>query len=181
MCACVNLCALCACRYPWKPEEGAEHTGTGVAQSCEPQCGCQESNLGSLQEQPVPLTTLCLFGPIPAVLHSLFCTTQASHTFLTINLLLYLYYYLIFYMFLNLRELQFCSFHVLTLRNLKFLSECENCSLFSISIYQGVLHTLRLLMHPGIGSHMFFYNLLFFFFDSLSNWYKNLSCLFSLY
>ena len=42
-------------QYLQRSEEGIRFPGTGVTDGCEPLCGCRESNLGSLEEQPVPL------------------------------------------------------------------------------------------------------------------------------
>jgi hypothetical protein len=41
---------------PQKSEEGVRVPGTRVMSICEPPCGCQELNLGPLQEHPVLLT-----------------------------------------------------------------------------------------------------------------------------
>ena len=38
--------------YPWRPEEGIASPEMDVAGSCKPPCGCWESNLCSLEEQP---------------------------------------------------------------------------------------------------------------------------------
>ena len=40
---------------PQKSEEGVRVPGTRVMSICEPPCGCQELNLGPLQEHPVLL------------------------------------------------------------------------------------------------------------------------------
>ena len=48
-----HLYIWCLCRS----EEGIGFPGTGVADGCEPLCGCWESNLGPLEEQQVLLTT----------------------------------------------------------------------------------------------------------------------------
>jgi hypothetical protein len=37
------------------PEEGIRSSGTGVKDGCEPLCGCWETNLGFLEEQPALL------------------------------------------------------------------------------------------------------------------------------
>lgn len=50
----MSLCHMCAW-YPQKPEEGAEFTGTGVIDGCEPPHGCWELYPGLLEEQSVLL------------------------------------------------------------------------------------------------------------------------------
>ena len=55
--ACMHVCApyvCCACRGQ---KESAGSLGTGVTDGCEPPCACWELTLGSLEEQPVLLTT----------------------------------------------------------------------------------------------------------------------------
>lgn len=42
--------------YPQRLEDGTGSPGTGVADGCEPICGCCESNPGSLEDQSVFLT-----------------------------------------------------------------------------------------------------------------------------
>lgn len=41
--SCMYLCTTCM-QYPWGPEEGIKSPGTGVADGCEPLCGCSELN-----------------------------------------------------------------------------------------------------------------------------------------
>ena len=43
--------------YPWKLEEGIGSPGTGVMETFETTRGCLETNLGTLKEQKVLLTT----------------------------------------------------------------------------------------------------------------------------
>jgi hypothetical protein len=43
--------------FPQRLEEDIRGPGTGVVDGCELPCGCWESNLGLLEEQPVLLTT----------------------------------------------------------------------------------------------------------------------------
>jgi hypothetical protein len=61
MCACA-----CACVPPYlrMSEEGVRFPGLSVMVSCEPPCGCWESNSGPLGEQQVHLTAL----PPPSLL-----------------------------------------------------------------------------------------------------------------
>lgn len=168
MCACVNLCALCACmQVPMEARRGCwAHWNWSCTQSWasvwvpriqlrfSARTACAFNHSVSLRSNPCSFTQS--FLRYPSFSHI------SYHKFITIPLLLPY--------FLHVSEFTWITIlfiSCLNLRHLKFLSECENCSLFSISIYPGVLHTLRLLMHSGIGSHMFFYNLLFLFFDSL--------------
>lgn len=44
-------------RCLWRSEEGIRYPEIGVVDGCELQCGCLESNTGSLEEQPALLTT----------------------------------------------------------------------------------------------------------------------------
>lgn len=56
---CVNLCVLCACMSPRRPEEeGIGFLGAGVRGSCKWLCGCWELNLGPMQKQEIPLSHL---------------------------------------------------------------------------------------------------------------------------
>ena len=41
---------------PWRPEEDVRSSGIGVTDGDELPCGCWESNLDPLEEQPVLLT-----------------------------------------------------------------------------------------------------------------------------
>ena len=50
--------------------EGARSPGTGAMDSCERPCGCWESNLGPLEEQPVLLTV----EPSPQPVNVVFTT-----------------------------------------------------------------------------------------------------------
>lgn len=53
---CVYSCFACKCMCMQclpRPEEGVRSLKTGVADSCEPPCGCLGSNLGPLEESPV--------------------------------------------------------------------------------------------------------------------------------
>lgn len=52
---CIGAHYVCAW-YPRRSEEGTGCPGTGLMDSCEPPCGCWESNLDPLQQQ-VLLTT----------------------------------------------------------------------------------------------------------------------------
>lgn len=45
---------VCVCLVPTGPEENIRSLETEVADICELPCGCWESNLGLLEEQPVP-------------------------------------------------------------------------------------------------------------------------------
>lgn len=42
----------------WRPKEGVRSPQTGGKNGCQPPCGCRESNLGLLEEQPVLLTII---------------------------------------------------------------------------------------------------------------------------
>lgn len=56
---------LCTTRVHllWRPEEGVRSCGTGVTDSCEPPCGCWESNSSPLQKQSVLLMSSHLASP----------------------------------------------------------------------------------------------------------------------
>lgn len=59
---CMFLHHTCAC-YPWRPELGIKLPGTRVAGVCELLCGCWELTWVLFQEQPLLLSTGCLFSP----------------------------------------------------------------------------------------------------------------------
>ena len=50
--------------YPVRPEEGIISTGTELLILVEPPGGCWESNLGSLEKEPLPLTSEPPLWPI---------------------------------------------------------------------------------------------------------------------
>lgn len=64
VCFCVYRCFVCmyVCIL-WRLQEGVRASETTVIDSFEPLCGCRESNLGSLEEQPVLLLLRHLSSP----------------------------------------------------------------------------------------------------------------------
>jgi hypothetical protein len=54
------------------PEEGVVSSRTGVIDDSKLPCGCRESNLGPLEEQPVLLTTEPSLQPSHHLEHSYF-------------------------------------------------------------------------------------------------------------
>lgn len=52
---CMCVCAPYACKCSWRPEDGIEIPGTGIA-GCELSCGCWEPNPSPLWEQQELLT-----------------------------------------------------------------------------------------------------------------------------
>lgn len=55
--ACMFVWVPRACWCQQRPEEGIKSPETEVTECCEPPCGCRESILDPLKEQPVLLTT----------------------------------------------------------------------------------------------------------------------------
>ena len=55
-----HVCAWC----PWRLGKGIGSSTTGVTDSCEPSCGCWESNLGPLEKQPVLLAAVSPGPPL---------------------------------------------------------------------------------------------------------------------
>lgn len=55
--ACMFVWVPRACWGQQRPEEGIKSPETEVTECCEPPCGCRESILDPLKEQPVLLTT----------------------------------------------------------------------------------------------------------------------------
>ena len=57
LCVWLFCMLLCLCTMflpcPWRSEVGVRASGSRVADSCEPLCGCWEPNLGPLKEQQV--------------------------------------------------------------------------------------------------------------------------------
>lgn len=66
---CIGAHYVCA-RYPWRPEEGTGCPGTGVMDSCEPLCGCWESNPDPLQQQVLLTTEPSLWPPRLSILYT---------------------------------------------------------------------------------------------------------------
>ena len=62
-----NTCTQC----PWKPGRSVGSPRTGVTDGCEPPCGCWESYLGPVEEQPVSLVTEQSLQPLGALKHLL--------------------------------------------------------------------------------------------------------------
>lgn len=58
----MNLCALCAFRSLWRPEEGIRFSGARVIGTCEPLCGCWELTSSLLPDQQKLLT---MISPVP--------------------------------------------------------------------------------------------------------------------
>jgi hypothetical protein len=72
-CMFVNIPHLCLVLIEAKNGvKGINFSGTGLTDSCELPCRYRESNLGPLEEQPVPLIT----EPSPASLHQRFHYTR---------------------------------------------------------------------------------------------------------
>ena len=62
--ACMYVCEPCVWLVPTQDRKGCPGPpGTGITDGCEPLCGCRESNLGSLEEQPVLLTAESFLQP----------------------------------------------------------------------------------------------------------------------